>query len=63
MDREAWQVPGHEIAKSRTRLKQLSIHAGNKEISISTPGNSEIPPKYFISRAALCDFLHLPRHT
>ena len=63
MDRRAWQVPVHEITKSRTQLKQLSTHAGSKEISTSTPGNSEILPKYLISRAASCDFLHLLRHT
>ena len=27
MDRGAWQATVHEVAKSRTRLKQLSTHA------------------------------------
>ena len=27
MDRGAWWVPGHGVAKSRTQLKQLSIHS------------------------------------
>ena len=27
MDRGAWQTTVHEVAKSRTRLKQLSVHA------------------------------------
>ena len=27
MDRGAWQVIGHGLAKSRTQLKQLTMHA------------------------------------
>ena len=28
MDRGGWQATGHGVAKSRTRLKRLSMHAG-----------------------------------
>ena len=30
-DREAWQATVHRVAKSQTRLKQLSMHAAHKE--------------------------------
>ena len=29
-DRRAWRATVHEVAKSRTRLKRLSMHAHNK---------------------------------
>ena len=28
MDRGGWQATGHGVAKSQTRLKRLSMHAG-----------------------------------
>ena len=34
MDRGAWQATVHGVAKSRTRLKQLSTHAAYEGIII-----------------------------
>ena len=32
MDRGAWQATVHKVAKNRTRLKQLSMHATGRKV-------------------------------
>ena len=45
MDRRAWWAAVHEVAQSRTQLKQLSMHAfigeGNGNHSSNLPGESQ----------------------
>ena len=36
MDRRAWQTPVHRVAKSRIRLKRLSMHSCSVDMTLKT---------------------------
>ena len=54
MDRGAWRATVHRVAKSQTRLKQLSTHAGDVDFSKDRSGGLVFPSLEEFS-TVLCD--------
>ena len=48
MDREAWRATVYRVAKSRTQLKQLSVHTWQRADTISSDYTMIIRPQGFI---------------
>ena len=48
MDRGAWQARLHGVAKSRTRLKRLSMHAPPSSVTIFNSNVLKLPTGLFL---------------